>query len=102
MPEKIILFSFDLIEIDDDPEDIANDKDNHDSHEYHGDVLVTLLSVVGPLVGRGRGALGDGLVEHAVDHGQYEEGYERHHDEVGKEDVVACIAWVISHGCWTY
>jgi len=53
-----------LVEVDDDPEDVADDKDHYDSHKYHGDTQVSLLSVAGPHVSRR--ALGDGPVEHAV------------------------------------
>ena len=95
--QKIFFEIQDLIKIDDDPEDIAEDKDNHDAHKYHGDVLVTLLSVVGPLVGGG--APGDGLIEHAVDHREDEEGDERHDDEIREKDVVTGVGRVISHYC---
>ena len=91
---------FNLIKINDDPEDIAEDKDNNDAHKYHGNVLVTLLPVVGPLVGSG--APSDGLIEHAVDHREYEEGDERHDDEVSQQDVVTGVARIISHFCRTY
>lgn len=90
----------DLIKINDDTEDIADDKDNHDPHKYHGNVLVTPLPVAGPLVGGS--ALGDGLIEHSIDHCEDEEGYEGHNDEVSQENVVTGVAWVISHLCRTY
>ena len=98
--QKIFLEIYDLIKIDDDPEDIAEDKDNHDAHKYHGNVLVTLLPVVRPLVGGG--APGDGLIEHAVDHREDEERDERHDDEIREEDVVTGVGRVISHCCRTY
>lgn len=90
----------DLIKINDDPEDIADDKDNHDPDKYHGNVLVAPLPVAGPLVGGS--ALGDGLIEHGIDHCEDEEGDERHNDEVSQENVVTGVAWVISHLCRTY
>ena len=98
--QKIFFVNKDLIKIDDDPEDIADDKDNHDAHKYHSNVLVTLLPVVGPLVGGG--APGDGLIEHAVDHREYEEGDECHDDEICEEDVVTGVDRVISHRCRAY
>ena len=82
-----------LIKINDNSEHVTECEGEHDPHQDHGDALVPLLAVGGPLVG-GRG-VGDSFVEHAVDDGEDEEGEEGHDYEVGQEDVVADVVGIV-------
>ena len=82
-----------LIKINDNSEHVTECEDEHDPHQDHGDALVPLLAVGGPLVG-GRG-VGYSFVEHAIDDGEDKEGKEGHDYEVGQEDVVADIVGIV-------
>lgn len=88
-----------FVEIDDDPEHVADHKDNDNTHEDHGNALVTLVAGVGPLVVGAGG--GDGPVEQSVGHGEDEEGEKCHDNEVCQENVALDIERVVSHLCCT-
>ena len=84
-----------LIEIDDDPEGVAESKDNYDPHQDHGNALVPFLPAGGLLVQVADA--GDGSVDQTVGYDQDDEGKESHEEEVCKENVVSDVARVFSH-----
>jgi hypothetical protein len=90
----------DLIKIDDDPEGVAEAKDNDDAHQDHGNTLVPLLSAGGLLVEVAD--VGDGSVDQAVGDYQNHEGKKCHEEKVSQKDVVTDIARVLAHGSETY
>ena len=90
----------DLIKIDDDPEGVAEAKDNDDAHQNHGNTLVPLLPAGVLLVEVAD--VGDGSVDQAVGDYQNHEGKKCHEEKVCKKDVVTDVARVFAHWSETY
>ena len=84
-----------LVEIDDDPEGVAEPKDNDNSHQDHGNALVPLLSAGGLPVQLTD--VGDSSIDQAVGDDENDERKECHEEEVSEEYIILDVARILPH-----
>ena len=85
-----------LVHIHHHPEDVADDEDNHNPHQNHGDTVVPPLPFGGLLVQTADVA--DGCVDEEVGDCENKDGDESHDDKVGDENVDTDVVGIVPHG----
>ena len=89
-----------LVKIDDDPECVAEAKDDNNANKDHGNALVPLLSTWSLLAQIAD--TGYSPIDETIGDDKNEKGKESHKEEISKKDVVSCVAWIFSHACHTH
>ena len=92
----VVQHQIDLVAVDDGPQRVADDEDDHDENEHHGDAVVPPL-VGGDSVVQARG-LTDGSEDERVQDDQDREGDGEQRQGVGDDHVVAAVARVGPEG----